>query len=44
MSYVFLGEANFIKSSGSKPMNIEWQLNEPMPAYIWKESGKLAVG
>jgi superfamily II DNA or RNA helicase len=44
MSYVFLGEANFMKSIGSKPMNVEWKLNEPMPAYIWKESGKLAIG
>jgi superfamily II DNA or RNA helicase len=44
MSYVFLGEANFVDSSGSKPMNVEWKLNEPMPAYIWKESGKLAIG
>ncbi|HEY0896733.1 MAG TPA: DUF3427 domain-containing protein [Sphingobacteriaceae bacterium] len=44
MSYVFLGEANFIKSSGSKPMNIEWKLKQPMPAYLWKESVKLAVG
>jgi superfamily II DNA or RNA helicase len=44
MSYVFLGEANFVNSSGSKPMNVEWKLSEPMPAYIWKESGKLAIG
>lgn len=44
MSYVFLGDANFRQSSGSKPMNIEWRLNEPMPAYLWKESRKLAVG
>ncbi|HEY0668080.1 MAG TPA: DUF3427 domain-containing protein [Sphingobacteriaceae bacterium] len=44
MSYVFLGNANFINSSGTKPMNIEWRLKEPMPAYLWKESGKLAVG
>lgn len=44
MSYVFLGDANFMKSSGSKPMNIEWRLREPMPAYLWKESRKLAVG
>jgi superfamily II DNA or RNA helicase len=44
ISYVFLGAANYINSSGSKPMNIEWKLNEPMPAYIWKESGKLAIG
>ncbi|MBG6233513.1 superfamily II DNA or RNA helicase [Pedobacter sp. CAN_A7] len=44
MSYVFLGKADFIKTSGEKPMNVEWKLQEPMPAYIWKESGKLAVG
>ena len=44
LSYVFLGDANFMQSSGSKPMNIEWRLNEPMPAYLWKESRKLAVG
>ena len=44
MSYVFLGEANFVNSTGSKPMNVEWKLCEPMPAYIWKESGKLAIG
>ncbi|MCO5950768.1 DEAD/DEAH box helicase [Mucilaginibacter flavidus] len=44
MSYVFLGEAKFINSTGTKPMNVEWKLNEPMPPYIWKESGKLAIG
>ncbi|MET3115344.1 superfamily II DNA or RNA helicase [Pedobacter sp. CG_S7] len=44
MSYVFLGKADFMKTSGEKPMNVEWKLQEPMPAYIWKESGKLAVG
>jgi len=33
-----------VKTEGAKPMNIEWKLQEPMPAYIWKESGKLAVG
>ncbi|MCD0490051.1 DUF3427 domain-containing protein [Pedobacter sp. MC2016-14] len=44
VGFVFLGKASFVKSAGEKPMNIEWQLAEPMPAYIWKESGKLAVG
>jgi superfamily II DNA or RNA helicase len=44
MGYVFIGEASFIKSTGARPMNIEWKLKEPMPPYIWKESGKLAVG
>ncbi|MFO7720820.1 MAG: DUF3427 domain-containing protein [Gillisia sp.] len=44
MSYTFLGEADFMKSNGSKPMNVEWKLHEPMPSYILKESQKLAVG
>ncbi|GAB2760454.1 DEAD/DEAH box helicase [Salinimicrobium soli] len=44
MSYVFLGEAHFIKSKGAKPMSVEWRLKEPMPSYILKESQKLAIG
>ncbi|MGN6396205.1 MAG: DUF3427 domain-containing protein [Mucilaginibacter sp.] len=44
MSYVFLGRASFVNSTGSKPMNVEWKLSEPMPAYVWKDSGKLAIG
>lgn len=44
MSYVFLGKVEFRHYNGSQPMNIEWQLEEPMPAYLWKDSGKLAVG
>lgn len=42
MGYVFLGKAGFIASTGEKPMNIQWLLEEPMPAYIWKDSAKLA--
>lgn len=44
MSYTFLGETEFLKSKGARPMSVEWQLNEPMPAFILKESQKLAVG
>ncbi len=44
MSYVFLGDARFIKHSGSKPMNINWELREPMPPYLWKDSVKMAIG
>ena len=40
----FLGKANYVNHSGSKPMNITWQLEEPLPPYIWKESAKMAVG
>ncbi|MDX1604471.1 MAG: DUF3427 domain-containing protein, partial [Salinimicrobium sediminis] len=44
MSYTFLGETEFIKSKGAKPMSVEWKLLEPMPSYILKESQKLAIG
>ncbi len=41
MSYVFLGEAGFVKSYGARPMSIEWRLTEPIPASLLKESRKL---
>ncbi len=44
MGYVFLGKGNLKDYYGSKPMSINWELNEPMPAYLWKESAKLSVG
>ncbi|MEJ7766593.1 MAG: DUF3427 domain-containing protein [Chitinophagaceae bacterium] len=44
MGFVFLGEADYVEHEGSKPMTITWRLREEMPAYIWKESGKLSVG
>lgn len=44
MSFVFLGEAKLIDYYGSKPMNIKWELTEPMPPYFWKESAKMAIG
>lgn len=44
MGYVFLGDANMMGHYGSKPMSIKWQLNEPIPPYLWKVSAKMAVG
>ncbi len=44
MSYVFIGRAKYIEHYGSKPMNISWLLEEPLPPYLWKESAKMAVG
>ncbi|MEP6792838.1 MAG: DUF3427 domain-containing protein [Saprospiraceae bacterium] len=41
---VFLGEAKLIEHYGGKPMSIKWELNEPMPPYLWKDSAKMAVG
>lgn len=44
MGYVFLGDSKFIDYYGSKPMSITWELKEPMPHYLWKETAKMAVG
>ena len=44
MGYVFVGDGKLKDYYGSKPMSINWQLSEPIPSYLWKESAKLAVG
>lgn len=44
MGYVFIGEANFRETEGSKPMSIKWELNEPMPNYLWNVSAKMSIG
>lgn len=44
MGYVFVGEGNLKEYYGTKPMNIKWELNEPMPHYLWKDAAKLRVG
>lgn len=43
MGYVFIGEGNIKDYEGSKPMNIKWELNEPMPNYLWKDAAKMAI-
>jgi superfamily II DNA or RNA helicase len=44
MGYVFIGEGSINNYYGSKPMNIEWELNEPMPHFLWKDAAKLVAG
>lgn len=44
MGYVFVGDGKLKDYYGSKPMSINWQLSEPIPNYLWKESAKLSVG
>lgn len=44
MGYVFVGEGNLKDHYGSKPMSIKWELNEPMPHYLWKDAAKLLIG
>jgi superfamily II DNA or RNA helicase len=43
MGYVFIGEASFVENEGEKPMNIKWELNEPMPNYLWNDVAKLNI-
>ena len=44
MGYVFLGISTYKEHYGEKPMSISWELNEPIPPYLWKNSAKMAVG
>ena len=42
--YTFLGTANYVKHTGSRPMNITWKLDHPIPAKYLKKTQKLVVG
>lgn len=44
MGFVNYGEVKYQSHSGSQPMNITWELTNPMPNEMWHEAGKLAVG
>lgn len=44
MGFVNFGPINYIKHQGSQPMSITWQLQHPMPASMWHETAKLAIG
>jgi hypothetical protein len=43
-AYTFLGTASYVKHNGSKPMNITWKLDRPIPAKFLKKTNKLVVG
>ena len=43
-AYTFLGTANYVTHSGSRPMNITWRLDRPIPAEFLKKTNKLVVG
>ena len=42
--YTFLGTANYVNHTGSRPMNITWRLEHPIPAKYLKKTNKLVVG
>ena len=43
-AYTYLGNASYVTHSGSKPMNITWKLDRPIPAKYLKKTNKLVVG
>ena len=42
--YCYLGPVGFRSHRGSKPMSINWELAEPMPAHIYQAAAKMAAG
>ena len=43
-AYTYLGTAGYVKHEGSRPMNITWRLDWPIPAKFLKKTNKLVVG
>lgn len=43
-AYTYLGTGNYVKHDGSRPMNITWKLDCPIPAKFLKRTNKLVVG
>ena len=42
--YTFLGTANHLSHTGSRPMNVVWRLDRPIPAKYLRKTNKLVVG
>ncbi|GAA0206766.1 DUF3427 domain-containing protein [Kangiella japonica] len=42
--FINLGEGDFVKYENSQPMDITWKLKNKLPAYLWQDAAKLAVG
>jgi len=40
----FLGKAHYENHEGSRPMNIVWRLDKPIPAQYLRKTNKLLVG
>ena len=43
-AYTFLGTANYVRHEGSRPMNITWKLDRPIPAKFLRKTNKLVIG
>lgn len=43
-AYTYLGTVNYVTHEGSRPMNITWKLDRPIPAKFLKKTNKMVVG
>lgn len=43
-AYTFLGTATYQSHTGSRPMNITWRLDKPIPAKFLKKTNKFVIG
>ena len=43
-AYTYLGTARYVRHEGSRPMNVVWELDRPIPAKYLKKTNKLVVG
>ena len=43
-AYTYLGTVNYVKHDGSRPVNITWKLDCPIPAKFLKRTNKLVIG
>jgi hypothetical protein len=41
--FIFLGEAEYVRHEGSKPMSVIWQLKEEMPPALVPVANKVIV-
>ena len=41
--YTFLGTANYVSHTGSRPMNITWELDTPIPAKYLRDTNTLLI-
>lgn len=39
--FYFLGHANYVRHEGSKPISIVWELEKPMPTFVFRKSNKI---
>ncbi len=43
-AYTYLGRARYVRHDGSRPMNVTWALDRPIPAKYLKATNKLIAG